>query len=368
MNLIFWLLGAGALFLCNLLAPSVVLTALLCGVLAAPVISFLMLIPLRGQVSLEMDAPGVTEKNKPADIVLRLNRKYPIPMGSAAVTLEVSNSVTGERKTLRRWMGSEGVFVLQSPWCGCFTCRVVRLKVYDLWGVLGMSVKASAEKRILVMPDTFPVVVTASLMPSVPEDNLEYAPDRRGQDRTETFQIRDYVPGDSLSLIHWKLSSKQGKLLVREPSCPVDQSLMVFVDRGWGEIAPDRADAVMEAAVSACRALSEAGLPFTLSWNGDTIRSFRVNDESSLPEAVAALLKSETTADSGAELYLRTKGTPQVGKVLYLGAQTPDALDALANSVPLRAWICSENAASYDYVQCFTPGTVAEDLQELTWS
>ena len=143
---------------------------------------------------------------------------------------------------------------------------------------------------------------------------------------------------------------------------------MVFVDRGWGEIAPDRADAVMEAAVSACRALSEAGLPFTLSWNGDTIRSFRVNDESSLPEAVAALLKSETTADSGAELYLRTKGTPQVGKVLYLGAQTPDALDALAQSVPLRAWICSENAATYDYVQCFTPGTVAEDLQELTWS
>ena len=39
---------------------------------------------------------------------------------------------------------------------------------------------------------------------------------RRGQDVSEIFDIRDYQDGDNLRAIHWKLSGKQDKLLVRE--------------------------------------------------------------------------------------------------------------------------------------------------------
>lgn len=86
--------------------------------------------------------------------------------------------------------------------------------------------------------------------PAYPEDCQEYAQDRRGLDRTEVYQIREYVPGDSLSQIHWKLTSKRETLLVREPACPVEQSLLFLVDRTWGTLEPSQADTLMEAAAS----------------------------------------------------------------------------------------------------------------------
>ncbi|MFR7744089.1 MAG: DUF58 domain-containing protein [Acutalibacteraceae bacterium] len=45
------------------------------------------------------------------------------------------------------------------------------------------------------------------------------------------FQIRDYVPGDSQRQIHWKLSHKYDKLIVKDPSLPITRSAAVFWER-----------------------------------------------------------------------------------------------------------------------------------------
>ena len=84
-------------------------------------------------------------------------------------------------------------------------------------------------------------------------------PDVRGSDPTETFQIREYVPGDSLRQIHWKLSAKAGRYMVRDAAKPVDHRLTIYVER---RTAPPRlADGLMEAAVSLCQAYVDQPLP-----------------------------------------------------------------------------------------------------------
>lgn len=107
----------------------------------------------------------------------------------------------------------------------------------------------------------FRLTVTLESAPAYPEDCQEYAQDRRGLDRTEVYQIREYVPGDSLSQIHWKLTSKRETLLVREPACPVEQSLLFLVDRTWGTLEPSQADTLMEAAASISQALCDQAFP-----------------------------------------------------------------------------------------------------------
>lgn len=39
---------------------------------------------------------------------------------------------------------------------------------------------------------------------------------KKGSDSPELFQIREYIPGDRISHIHWKLSSKCNRLMVKE--------------------------------------------------------------------------------------------------------------------------------------------------------
>ena len=69
-------------------------------------------------------------------------------------------------------------------------------------------------------------------MPEVQSpDSDTSSPDRRGSDLTEPFRLREYAPGDSLRQIHWKLSSKLDRLVIREPGMPAARTLLVFWDR-----------------------------------------------------------------------------------------------------------------------------------------
>ena len=41
------------------------------------------------------------------------------------------------------------------------------------------------------------------------------------------YELRQYQSGDSLKNIHWKLSSKQDELIVREPCEPIFNKLII---------------------------------------------------------------------------------------------------------------------------------------------
>ena len=77
---------------------------------------------------------------------------------------------------------------------------------------------------------------------------------KKGSDYSETFQLREYVPGDSIKQIHWKLSEKLDKLVVREASLPVQKSTLVFWDKyAENGFSPEEADAMAEVATESTR-------------------------------------------------------------------------------------------------------------------
>ena len=360
MKRLLWLCFAVLLLLGCLLQPSAALFACLGGCLLLPLLSWGIVWFARKRVSLRMEAVSVTEKGKAVLLTVCCGRGY-LPCGSVSVCLTVENSVTGERVQKKLFLQKEQAVELKSDFCGCLRCSMEKVRLWDLSGLLPVPLSCGAVKRVLVMPHTFPVEVRMESAPALREDCQEYAQDRKGQDRTETYQLRDYVPGDSLSQIHWKLSSKRGHPVVREAACPVDQSLLLFVDRTWDNASPAQADAIMEAAVSVAQALTEQGIPFRLSWNEETIQTRTVNVTEELPEAVASLLKSRTiSGESGSALYLSTCGSPTAGRIIYLGTQYPQ--EAFLQAAPCKVLLCGAGE------DCFTPETAAQTLRILSWS
>lgn len=360
MNRLIWFVLAVFLLLGCLLQPSAALFAGLGGCLLLPLFSWGLLWPARKQIRLQMEAPSVTEKGGTVVVCIGCSRGW-LPTGRVSAVLTVENAVTGEVARTKLLLCKEQNAELKSDFCGCLRCSLEKVRLWDFCGLLPVPLACGGGKRVLVMPDTFPVQVCMDTAPTQSEDCQEYAQDRKGNDRTETYQLREYVAGDSLSQIHWKLSSKRGHLVVREASCPVDSSLMLFVDRTWGTVSPAQADAIMEAAVSIGQALTEQAIPFRLCWNEDTIHSRDVNEQKDFPEAVAALLKSPMAVGiSGSSLYLHTCGVPTAGRMIYLGTQPPE--DAFVQAVPCKVLLCGEGQDS------FTPETAAQMLQILSWS
>ena len=338
MMLAFWLLGCAALTAACLLGPS---PALLCagGVwLLAPLVSWLILALGRARLRPELTCAATVQKKTPFSLTLRLQCPTWLAVGAVRFSVETENTVTGERQrfVLR---GETAQATLESRYCGCIRLRVPRVTVREAFGIFPVVLHTAVQRQMCVLPETFPVQVEP-VRALAAQDCAEYDPHRKGTDRTETFQIRDYVPGDSLRQIHWKLSGKAGRLVVRDPARPVDHSLRIFVARQTAQ--PALADALLETAVSVCQALEDQ--PFCLLWNEDTLCSREVFGTDSLLQALTDLMKAP------ARDALPPLEFPPYGALLYFGFRMPE-------TPPENAilFLCGETAQDAAGAVVFTP-------------
>ena len=350
-----WLLGLLALALAALCKP-VLLAAALVWLLLPP-LALLALLPARKRLRLRLDAPAVCAKGE--RLALRLSAPGgSVFCGEIIAEVRARNAATGEICVKKTGLGE---LKLSSAYCGGLRCEVRRARLFEPFGVCSVRLVCALTRRVVVLPDTFPVLLHAAPAPNRLSDGQDYAPDRRGDDPTEPFQLRDYVPGDPLSQIHWKLSSKRGGLIVREASLPADRSLLLLVDRADS---PADADALLETAASLAQALCQAGLSFDLEWNGRGVEQREIAEAGQLPEALAALLCAQPEENlSAAETYLRTCGAPRGGRLGYLGSGVPACLAQLTASVPARVLVCGGDAPPENGV-AFAPENAAEIFRE----
>ena len=49
-------------------------------------------------------------------------------------------------------------------------------------------------------------------------------------DQSEMYDVREYIPGDDIRSVHWKLSSKVDQLLLRQASDPTHYHVVLLPD------------------------------------------------------------------------------------------------------------------------------------------
>ncbi len=366
MRRVVWLLFLGLFLAAGILRPSAWTLAPCAILLAAPPISWLLLFSQRKNVRMEITAPPVCPKGEAFDVRVRATGGAAFLFGFSEADLRVENAVTGERARLRVFPQAGGVARVCGRHCGCLRLEIASARLYDAFGVLPVRLPCKAEKKTLAMPDPIAVAVGFAAAPAPFSENGEYADDKKGQDMAETFQVREYVPGDGLGQIHWKLTGKQGKLMVRDGSFPMDQSLLVYLDRFRGDLDPAGADALLTAVTSVCLALSEARIPFLLGWGGEVPQVEEVSSAEQFAGVLALLCNMQLGEKGGFSSYLRTYGMPQGGRVLYFGSELPQAWD-LSACADARAFLCADAAAAPPGIVCFTPENVREVLHEASW-
>lgn len=216
-----------------------------------------------------------------------------------------------------------------------------------------------------VQPKGFVQSVYVSPDANCPDDSENYSPDRTGYDLAEVYALREYAPGDSLRQMHWKLSSKLDKLVVREPSLPVRRSVLVFWERTQ-TAAPEQSDAQADVVVTACRSLLESGVQFTVCWNDAQEQQCVSQPVRSVDELTGLLprLLSAGTAqgESGAALFSRSSGEAVLSHILYITGRVPEDAAELGRFGRLTILSCGADAPE---AITFDAEHYAEQLSEL---
>ena len=251
----------------------------------------------------EFSLPAHGEKNREIAGVLSVRNAGPWPMQKVVCRVICANGLTGEALSHEMVFGLAAKCAMEVPiaarvaHCGRLTMIVTDLRVMDAFGLFARRVPFCAEESVWIWPEGFAMDVTLAAHMSAAVDSERYSMTQPGYDPSETYAIREYIPGDPIKSIHWKLSQKADTLLTRELGLPVVSRMLVLMETtilaDYGAVPFAAMDAMVEVFAAVSRALCEVGTAHTLGWKDMETGLFRemaVENEDDIASAMEAVL------------------------------------------------------------------------------
>lgn len=227
---------------------------------ALPWFSLLVSLLAMLRTRLRMDAPALLTRNEAAYVTLRAGNGF-LPQPLCRFRLTITAVMTGERRSLRQSTQSQGSWYvpLDTSHAGAYLCQVEKARVYDYLGLFRLPVRAPAPVETVIRP----VPREPARLPNLRHFLVRQLKPKPGGGFSEEHELRDYRPGDSMREIHWKLSVKTDRTIVREAQEPVrGLTLLTFDLRGT----PDRVDATLEELLWLSQWLLDHDTPHQILW------------------------------------------------------------------------------------------------------
>lgn len=305
---------------------------------------------VRRKVSVLLCAPATGVKGEICPLSVQVHSSAALPLPCVRIRLRLDNLLTGQTDTLplalavpARGTGTCHV-TLNTALCGVCRLTVEKARIYDPLGLVGLSLPAAEPVEFPVEPDLLELRLNLPMRTGVSDNSDSYSQERPGYDFADTFQLREYAPGDSPRQIHWKLSTKLDRLVVRDPGLPLERSVLLLWERCAAGETPRQASAMAELVISLARELLRQGVRCRVAWN-DALRQectlYEPEDETALYDMLPRLLSA--AASSGqehvTELYLRQYGRSD-GKTVLLSATDCPAPERLCPPESLVGLFC----------------------------
>ena len=354
-----------------------------------PVLAFFFSLPgmLGARVTLgyeDRDAGAVRGARKGEAVPLRIRvwNATPCISGRIRARLTVENTLTGQREEEHfTFTASSNPQVLEhqlsSPTCGQVVCRLDKLWVSDYLGIFSLPLGRRRRQEAAVF--FWPSVAGVDL--AVQEGNMpdaqgeRYSQRKPGDDPTELFALREYREGDRLSRIHWKLSQKMGKPLVKELGLPIADHLFFLLDLNGTGV---EADTLLDAFATLSHFLAERETAHRVGYwdtRGNRLRCLEISQPEDLLPVWREILSSQGLAPlpslegealpAGVSHCLYLCCMPQPSLLGALRAQYPAARLSVLQAA--ESWTTARESRSNTLggeaqLTVLRPGRIAENL------
>lgn len=237
--------GKGAIFYAGLLLFALVFTQALRSPASALLFWFLILYPILALLFVLLGKPGIqvymddeitrAEKMSPVTYEIRIVNALPLcyPFLEAVLWLPRADGVRCARQNVRLSLIPFGSYSLRREtvfrYRGTYRIGTQCLYVSDFLQLFTVRCDVDIYNDVLVYPRRLTMErVTKTSATDIPNDNAAVV---FSTEKAEIGNIREYIPGDTLKSIHWKLSSKlQENLMVKEFNTNTSRNVYVLVD------------------------------------------------------------------------------------------------------------------------------------------
>lgn len=161
------------------------------------------------------------------------------------------HSLAAERNLVSHHLGRLEVQITEfTVYDWLHLCRLENGSVRSAGVIVGGGMQEPLEEDLVSCVEGFPQ-----------ENELK----KRGTDINPDYEVREYIPGDDLKSIHWKLTAKQGRTMVRERLATGRDKINVLLPLTTDE---KENDGLVEALQGLGLLLLDKGFPIRLCWLG----------------------------------------------------------------------------------------------------
>ncbi len=206
-------------------------------VLVLPVFSVIVSVLAMVRVRLQLSGPVRCGLGDPAFVTLQAMGGF-LPLPMVCFRLQIRSVMSGKELVLRQQApGQEEWYVpLDTDHCGVLSCTLSKGRIYDYLGLFGFPLRLPPGVEVSVEPKA----VEPEELPNLSHFLARRRKPKAGGGFSEEYEMRDYRPGDSMRDIHWKLSVKTDRTIVREPQEPIRGLTLLTFDLQGPEGRVDR--------------------------------------------------------------------------------------------------------------------------------
>lgn len=232
--------------------------------------------------------------------------------GTVVLDIEMKNNMFNEvysRRLKLELTSNENIFKIPLPTClsGEWGMHCISACVVDVFGISKSKLIGFEEVRACVYPRPVKIQVERSkeTVGSPREDGV--IQNRRGSDPSEMFDIREYIPGDDIRSIHWKLSCKTDDLILRQASEPSHYDVVLLLDIGLMKNGKRLSEKLLNEAVANAVSIAEQlikqGIKFCMAIPTDMgIQMSEIRTEQEFRRALPKWLSTPIQQENGSGL------------------------------------------------------------------
>ena len=173
---------------------------------------------------------------KPIKVVLHIKNRSPFAITHIKMAANVKNNFLNTQNDCTFTLSAppfcdkEYSYDITSEYVGIIEVLIKKAYFFDFLSLFRFSKKIKISKSIPVMPESIDSLVKMRTNDYFSGESQIFSNGKAGDDPSEIFNIREYKEGDKLNKVHWKLSSKADKYMIKEFSLPLSDNVFLFVD------------------------------------------------------------------------------------------------------------------------------------------
>lgn len=203
-------------------------------VLVTPVISFLYLAIIYMSLKYsEHIGKREYQKGEILDYSLEIHNRSPFFIAYLTVHMHMEGqmlirSMKTEHLTIKPFGRQQFHFRVPALYRGKYDIGISKIVIRDFLNLMSFRLIPGETKHIRVLPRI--LSLEEMVIPYIRISENEYISRNKDRGSNEIRDIRDYMYGDSLKKIHWKLSSKHNRLLTKETIAQSEKELIMLLN------------------------------------------------------------------------------------------------------------------------------------------